>query len=254
LLLVQVEEQSAFAAPKRALPEQNGSTRGEESIEEGQSMSGQIWCLVNIPTRLTCVMQGGNSEERDASKKPRRSQRLSQSQQQTTPVSKKQHLPSPITHDASTSSSDAYKEATATPPEGRPSQIQHHPFDQSSVIDGPGLSSPPQDTQAFSQFAYPATGLSDEVKDEAEEGVWGYLLPMDQKYGKSLVLRKRNACPIIPGMANFGKDTPKAGKGKDFAKEEDAYEQTKFQGVASGGYLIGRHPECGRLFEFAVGI
>lgn len=112
-------------------------------------------------------------------------------------------------------------------------------------MDGAGFSSPPQDTQAFSQFVYPTTTLSEDVKDEAEEGVWGYLLPLDQKYGKSLVLKKRNACPLPEKLPNFGKDGLK--KGKDFAKEEDAYEQTKFKGIASGGYLIGRHPECGKL-------
>lgn len=182
------------------------------------------------------------------SKRPRRSSRLSQPQ--STPVSKKQHLPSPITHGESTSSSDAYKEGTATPEGGRPSQLHHRPLDL-SANEGPGFSSPPQDTQAFSQFVYPTTALSDEVKDETEEGVWGYLLPLDQKFGKSLVLRKRNACPLPDGMANFGKDggsrQSKDGKSKDFAKEEAAFEQTKLDGIASGGYLIGRHPECGRL-------
>jgi serine/threonine-protein kinase Chk2 len=91
------------------------------------------------------------------------------------------------------------------------------------------------------------------VKDETEEGVWGYLLPLDQQYGKSLVMRKRNACPLPGGMEEFGKvggdRLSKTGKGKNFAKEEDAYEQTKFKGIASGGYLIGRHPECGTSFH-----
>ncbi len=51
-------------------------------------------------------------------------------------------------------------------------------------------------------------------------------------------------------MEDFGKDSEnkmsKSGKEKDYGKEEEAYEQTKLKGVASGGYLIGRHPECGR--------
>ena len=119
------------------------------------------------------------------------------------------------------------------------------------IADGHGFSSPPQDTQAFSQFVFPTAALSEEVKDEMEEGVWGYLLPLDQKYGKSLVLRKRNACPMPDGMQDFGKNSgdrqSKNGKGKNFMKEEDAYEQTKFAGIASGGYLIGRHPECGKF-------
>jgi serine/threonine-protein kinase Chk2 len=51
------------------------------------------------------------------------------------------------------------------------------------------------------------------------------------------------------GMENFGKDKGKRqGKdGKDFKKEEEAYEDTKLKGIASGGYLIGRHPECGKI-------
>lgn len=62
-------------------------------------------------------------------------------------------------------------------------------------------------------------------------------------------MRKRNACPL-PGLNDhFGKDggarQSKKGKGKDFEAEEEAYEETKLQGIASGGYLIGRHPECG---------
>lgn len=131
----------------------------------------------------------------------------------------------------------------ATPPEGRPSQIHHR--EHNDLI---GISSPPQDTQAFTQAPANPNALSNEVKDEMEEGVWGYLLPVDQK-SSITTLRKRNACPLPRGLENFGKDggnrQSKKGKGKDFEAEEEAYEETKLQGVASGGYLIGRHPECG---------
>ena len=203
--------------------------------------------------KLTFGAQGANTEENDNSKKPRRSSRItsattSQPQRATTPVSKKKQLPTPITHADSISSTEAYKETTATPPEGRPSQIQHHPYEHHAPMDPPGFSSPPQDTQAFSQFTVPSNALSDEVVDEAEEGVWGYLLPTDLKYGKSLVLKKRNACPLPDSLPEFGKDN-KNGKAKNFAKEEEAYEQTKVKGVTSGGYLIGRHPECGTLHD-----
>ena len=165
-------------------------------------------------------------------------------------MSKKQQLPSPVTKepsDASTSSSssDAYKEATATPPEGRPSQLHHRPIDNSSP---PGFSSPPQETQAFSQFVYPTSALSNEVEDETKEGVWGYLIPLDPQYGKTLVLKKRNACPLPEDLANFGKS--KKGQYKDFEKEEEGYEANKLKGIASGGYLVGRHPECGTLLEY----
>src|SRR3978361_1893867 len=102
-----------------------------------------------------CDLYQGAAED-SASKKPRRSERLSQVVQDTptTPVSKKQGLPSPITHHDSISSNEAYKEATATPPEGRPSQLHHRPMDQNSL--DYAFSSPPQDTQAFSQFKAPA--------------------------------------------------------------------------------------------------
>ncbi|KAA8576364.1 hypothetical protein EYC84_006496 [Monilinia fructicola] len=79
-----------------------------------------------------------------------------------------------------------------------------------------------------------------DVEDEEEEGVWGYLMPVNHKYGKRLVLKKRNACPLPDKGGDFG--NPR--KGKDLNKEEVAYEATKFKGIASGGYLIGRHPEC----------
>lgn len=108
--------------------------------------------------------------------------------------------------------------------------------------DGPGFSSPPQDTQAFSQFPNVPSTLSDEVGDETEEGVWGYLIPLDQKYGKPLVLRKRNACLVPDRMDQDNKDAQKE-------EEEEAYDQTKLKGSPSGGYLIGRHPECGKSFS-----
>ena len=198
---------------------------------------------------LTRLIQGGGGDKPESAKKPRRSQRLSASQAHLAPVSKEQHLPSPITHESS-ASTDQYKEGTVTPPEGRPSQLHHRPYDHNVHLEDLGFSSPPQDTQAFSQFVYPTAALSEDVTDETEEGVWGYLLPLDQKYGKSLVLRKRNACPMPVGMDDFGKSRGKRNSkmnGKDFGAEEAAYEQTKLEGIASGGYLIGRHPECGKL-------
>lgn len=66
-------------------------------------------------------------------------------------------------------------------------------------------------------------------------------MPLDHKYGKSLVLRKRGACPI----ADEPLDNQKS-HGRDLANEEDEYEHGKLNGVASRGYLIGRHPECGK--------
>ncbi len=57
---------------------------------------------------------------------------------------------------------------------------------------------------------------------------------------------KRGACPRIedvseavePAARKNGSD-PKA-----LLKEESSFEESKVKGVSSGGYLIGRHPEC----------
>ncbi|RFU24493.1 hypothetical protein B7463_g11844, partial [Scytalidium lignicola] len=187
---------------------------------------------------------GAAEEERDASKKPRRSERLSQ--HQNTPVSQRQHLPSPITQDESLSSSEAYKEGTATPPEA--SQIHHR--EQDTVgRDAQPFSSPPQDTQAFSQFIYPPSDVFADDKDEVAEGVWGYLLPLDLKYGKSLVLKKRSDCsseePKTGGKDGGDKRTK--SKGKNQTKEEET--PTKKGGISSGRYLIGRHPECDLIID-----
>ncbi|KAF9879250.1 hypothetical protein CkaCkLH20_03483 [Colletotrichum karsti] len=191
--------------------------------------------------------RGSLPESETDAKKPRRAERPSVDK---TPVSQKHHLPSPVTKGSDNSDDrddrDAYKEPTATPPEGRPSQVIHRDRDDNSQSQAVNShSSPPQDTQAFSQ--YPADNkdaLSDEVQDEVKEGVWGYLFPLDTKYGKCLVMKKRAACPL-PDTLTAKDSTPDHKKGKSpLKKEEEAYEKTKIKGVASGGYLIGRHPEC----------
>ncbi|ESZ98860.1 hypothetical protein SBOR_0718 [Sclerotinia borealis F-4128] len=187
----------------------------------------------------------GTIEESESYKKPRRSERLSQPGH--TPISNKQHLPSPVTHQESSSSSEHLRDGTATPPEGRPSQIQHRtPEPTERFLKEPqALSSPlvaysQAKTQEMSQLPGNTTAFSNDVEDEEEEGVWGYLIPLNHKYGKRLVLKRRDACPLPEKESDLG--NPR--KGKDLNKEEVAYEATKFKGITSGGYLIGRHPEC----------
>ncbi|KAB8302787.1 hypothetical protein EYC80_006132 [Monilinia laxa] len=186
----------------------------------------------------------GTIEESESYKKPRRSERLSQPGH--TPISNEQQLPSPVTHQASSTSTDNFRDGTATPPEGRPSQIQHRTpeptehFFQESPNTTPPFGYSQAKTQELSQSQANSNALSKDVEDEQEEGVWGYLMPVNHKYGKRLVLKKRNACPL----PDKGKDFGNPRKGKDLNKEEVAYEATKFKGIASGGYLIGRHPEC----------
>jgi len=199
--------------------------------------------------RLIHTLQG-SPDEQESFKKPRRSERLSQRDDgHKTPVSTRQQLPSPVTHDTDGTDLRTIKEATATPPEGRPSQVTHHDnFSQAYAF-----SSPPQDTQAFSQNVDPNAPLSDEVEDEVKEGVWGYLFPMDTRHGgRCVVLRKRTSCTDSPAVPEPSRKGGRRGQ-RALVKAEESYEQRKiYSGLPSGGYLIGRHPECGRSISNSV--
>lgn len=133
-----------------------------------------------------------------------------------------------------------------TPPEGRPSQVLPRGEEAYSQLQAfsQGFSSPPQDTQAFpSQVVDPNEPYSKEVKDEVKEGVWGYLFPLNTRYGgKCVVMKKRAACPMPSCVAET---VPKKKGKKALKEEEDSFEEKQIAGVPSGGYLIGRHPECG---------
>ncbi|KAL2365595.1 hypothetical protein RJZ56_001472 [Blastomyces dermatitidis] len=163
-------------------------------------------------------------------KKPRRSERISSQSQAA--HQKNVYLPSPLTHQESTAT-ELQKETTVTPSEGYPGQFRHY----TPAAELP-FSSPPGDTQALSQFVFPPRALADEVDDEAAEGVWGYLIPLDDKFGDPLVLKKRDTCssPAV-GTTNRRKGSSRSKRGK-----------VKLENLASqdhtGGYLIGRHSEC----------
>lgn len=94
----------------------------------------------------------------------------------------------------------------------------------------------------------PQPPISYEVEDEEAEGVWGYLLPLSNNAGlklDALVLRRRAACPVPQSRVGPRLERGKV-KNKDYKKQEEDYEQEKaVNGVPAGGYLIGRHPECG---------
>jgi serine/threonine-protein kinase Chk2 len=110
---------------------------------------------------------------------------------------------------------------------------------------GPGGISPPSDTQPFSQFVYPPVNRTYAVEDEQSEGVWGYLIPMDDDQAKVMVLRRREACPIPTSLVGKTNGREKVPKG-EYKKQEEEYEYLKQEnGVTAGGYLIGRHRECG---------
>ena len=81
------------------------------------------------------------------------------------------------------------------------------------------------------------------MENEDEEGVWGYLVPMDSRGGEPLVLRSRSACPA---PMDAKKDMKKRVPRDKYEKEEESFEKKKIKGLSSNGYLIGRHPECGR--------
>jgi len=101
--------------------------------------------------------------------------------------------------------------------------------DQTPISSEPPEDTQPEDTQAFSQFVYPPRAFADEVEDEKAEGVWGYLIPLDDAVQSALPLTKRDSCE---GPRNKGDK----GQGRNGKK-----------GICRpGGYLIGRHPECGR--------
>ncbi|KAM7222138.1 putative DNA damage response protein kinase [Rhypophila decipiens] len=201
--------------------------------------------------RLILAIQGSPADaEQESFKKPRRSERISSQRPDKTPISNKQHLPSPVTHPTSDGedepAAELIKEATATPPEGRPSQVyRRDPEDNYSQRHV--FSSPPQDTQAFaSQQIDPNAPLSDEVEDEVKEGVWGYLFPMDTRYGgRCVVLRKRASCTKSNTVAEEVAPKKRGGRGqRGPLKDEESFDQSRVEGPAFGGYLIGRHPEC----------
>jgi len=98
----------------------------------------------------------------------------------------------------------------------------------------------------MSQYVDQHPALAEEVEDEVKEGVWGYLVPLDPKYGdKPVVLKRRSACPLPETVDKATKEKQTNSDEKSAAlKSEEAYERTKVKGIASGGYLIGRHNEC----------
>ncbi|KAM0546671.1 hypothetical protein ACHAPJ_010708 [Fusarium lateritium] len=190
--------------------------------------------------------RGSLPEDETETKKPRRAERLSPDPDKT-PVVNKQHLPSPLTH-LTDDSSEPNKEPTATPQQERTPKKTEDNFSQAQA-----LSSPPQDTQPLSQFVDRHPAISDDIEDEIREGVWGYLVPLDPKYGdKPIVLKKRSACPLPDTVGDEAKkdnknhaETTNTKNGKSAAmKDEENFEKKKEKGVSSGGYLIGRHPEC----------
>ena len=146
------------------------------------------------------------------------------------------HLPSPDTRIASNST-----EGQLTASSGVSQPSEKHASSPSVTA---GLHSPPSDTQPYSQFL-PPPPISYEVEDEEAEGVWGYLVPLDG-VSEPLVLRRRAACPVP--QTKVGRTDGKSAVSRDeYLNQEESYEKEKAEkGIPAGGYLIGRHPECGQ--------
>ncbi|KAH8731410.1 kinase-like domain-containing protein [Phaeosphaeriaceae sp. PMI808] len=154
---------------------------------------------------------------------------------------KKGQLPSPVTYKESTAS-DGFEEGTVTPPNDRQA-----PTSQAVRSPKNGLSSPPSDTQPFSQFKYPSRTYA--VEDEESEKVWGYLVPIDDEFSKVMVLRRREACPVSPAKIGKTSGTEKVSRGEYRAQEEKYEKEKQEHGITAGGFLIGRHRECDRVLD-----
>lgn len=149
-------------------------------------------------------------------------------------------------------SDDEFKTRTVSPPSGRPPHAAQQRATPESSPHPPsqlnnGLSSPPSDTQPYSQFLPPPPSLY-EVEDEEAEGVWGYLVPITG-FQEPLVLKKRAACPVPTAAKGRVTGKQKVSK-KHWTNKEEKYEEDKStNGIPAGGYLIGRHPECDRIIN-----
>lgn len=85
---------------------------------------------------------------------------------------------------------------------------------------------------------YPPGAFADEVDDEEGEGVWGYLLPLDSKIERGLVLKKREGCHGPKDDTSKAKPDDDKGPGRSSGDGK--------KDSPPGGYLVGRHPECGK--------
>ncbi|KAL2154773.1 hypothetical protein VTH82DRAFT_3449 [Thermothelomyces myriococcoides] len=190
---------------------------------------------------------GSPTDEQDSQKKPRRSQRLSQRAEQNvlkTPVQNNNQLSSPVTNHAGENTAEYDKEVTATPPQERPSQAAGRRADDNHS-QGLAFSSPPQDTQAFSQQDFDPNTPWVEGVDEVKEGVWGYLLPLDNLFcRKPYVFKNKETCasPAASAEPATAASTKKGGRKKQAtpAKGQDQNESSP----SAGGHLLGRHPTC----------
>ncbi|GAW22554.1 hypothetical protein ANO14919_120940 [Xylariales sp. No.14919] len=133
------------------------------------------------------------------------------------------------------------KNATTQPEEGeeqpetdQPGQADYRKAKQQPVLTGEKLTT--------------VAPLSDDVEDEAKEGVWGYLLPTRKDHGRDpvIVLRKR---VVLPGDGI--EEASPSDKGKDTDQKPEGKRLKTFQSKPSppGGFLIGRHRDCDLIVD-----
>jgi serine/threonine-protein kinase CHEK2 len=142
------------------------------------------------------------------------------------------------------------QESTATEKDERGLSPVRGLRESTPVVSSQQVSSPPHDTQPLSQFIYPSRDIEPDV--DAEEDTWGVLYPLDPELGGKLVMQKRNFCPAPVKPLEVSKDAVKTKKKskKSLVEDEESYEATKCkEGFPSGGYLIGRHPECDLIVD-----
>ena len=143
-------------------------------------------------------------------------------------------------------STEFINEGTVSPPDGgqdmaNPALYATSPHRPDNAV------SPPPDTQQLSQFVIPPQGISHEVEDEVAEGVWGYLIPIgSSQHQDAVVLKKRAVCPVaLPNATS--RQTRSVTRSQGTAPANSRQNESRRQkGSPSSGYIIGRHPECGK--------
>lgn len=88
---------------------------------------------------------------------------------------------------------------------------------------------------------------------EDDDGIWGYLFPMNPEQSHRLILKRRSFCPAPIKPLEIGRPTIKSKRQKNsnaLVQAEELYEKEKMSsGFPAGGYLVGRHPECDLIVD-----
>jgi serine/threonine-protein kinase CHEK2 len=103
----------------------------------------------------------------------------------------------------------------------------------------------------LSQFVYPPRDIEHDLEDD--DGIWGYLFPMNPEQSHRLVLKRRSFCPAPIKPLEVSRSSVKSKRQKNssaLVQAEESYENQKITaGFPAGGYLVGRHPECDLIVD-----